>query len=82
MRSIDINLSSKRDDIIENRKRIEAERARARAELKSLDGLDAANQAMCDHPDCTNHYDPGYAGGSYDYTTCDICGGRCPAVHR
>lgn len=72
----DIELSPDLDKIRENRKRIDSHRELLRASLKALEGFSSANQAMCSHPEKVDHYDPGYAGGGYDYTECKLCGGQ------
>lgn len=62
------------DNVQANRQKIASARVAYHAALKTLSGLDAANAAMCSHPDTVDHYDPGYAGDGYSHTECHVCG--------
>jgi len=59
-----------------NLKTIAAARARVKAATTFLDGMILAVQAVCPHEKKRDVYDPGYAGGGYDYTYCVTCGKR------
>jgi len=57
-----------------NRDLITAARATYRAALTALEGLQKANEAMCQHPGRKACYDPLYGGGGYSHSRCDDCG--------
>lgn len=65
-------------NVAKNRDAIDQAIAAYKGAIKTLEGLHVANQGQCKHPKATNHYDPGYAGGGYDYTTCDVCRAKVP----
>lgn len=62
----------------ENKARIKEARAAYQSALKALDGLQKANEGMCEHAKPRKCYDPGYAGGGYSHSECDHCGGTLP----
>lgn len=44
------------------------------AAQQALRGLQAANQALCTHPNRREVYDPGYAGAGFSHYACEQCG--------
>lgn len=73
----EIDLDPAPIQVIANSAAIKQARAQLAALNAALDGLAQANAGMCTHPRRRDHYDPGCAGGGYDYTSCLDCGGRC-----
>lgn len=76
----EIDLDPDPSKVRSNFQAIHIAREKLKAFTNALEGLAAANAGMCTHPDerKRDHYDPGYAGGGYDYTSCLDCGARVP----
>jgi len=70
----DIDLSP--ENVTKNREEIKIAFKKLKAMMSALEGLDKANQSMCNHDKKTKHYDPGYAGGGYSHSECEDCGAR------
>jgi tRNA(Ile2) C34 agmatinyltransferase TiaS len=71
-----IELDLEPENVVANRKKIDLEIKKMQAQIKALEGLHAANQAVCEHARKRDVYDPGYAGGGHDGYRCDDCGRR------
>ena len=71
-----LNYTVSEEAVAANKKLIDAARARVKAELDALAGLEKANQGLCMHPRKRDVYDPGYAGGGHDGYLCPVCGKR------
>jgi hypothetical protein len=71
---VDIDLTP--ENVVMNRIKIDAEIKKLQAQCRALEGLHAANQAVCEHRNKRDIYDPGYAGGGWDGQRCDDCGKR------
>lgn len=76
MKIPDLDYSATAEAVSKNRNAIKAARAELRAMTKALDGCQAANEAMCSHPNKSARYDPGYAGGGFSHYECPDCGGQ------
>jgi hypothetical protein len=66
------------ESIHKNRDAIKYARASYLGAIKALDGLQKANEGLCDHSRKVSCYDPGYAGGGYSHSECPDCGGHLP----
>jgi hypothetical protein len=66
-----LNLTTSIDAIHENRALIDAELTYIKEQLKAVEALARANQAMCTHPNAKSYADPRYSG--FD---CPDCGAQ------
>jgi hypothetical protein len=69
-----INLSA--ENIVENRRILVDAVKQYKGAIQACEGLLKANAALCEHPQKVKHYDPGYGGGGYSHSECQICGAR------
>ena len=64
------------ENVVDNRRRLVEAIKAYKGAICACEGLLDANAALCEHPSKQEHYDPGYAGGGYSHSTCNICGKR------
>lgn len=66
-----LSLSTSRDDIVTNRALIDTELDYLKSQIKIVEALRSANQALCAHPDKKAYSDPRDSG--WDCPTCGAC---------